>query len=383
MEKGSNLKIIITDVEYRKPFDVVNMMQWHYNYDCILCAAKHTNTFLPLIYRQKIYKLRIDEFENFRNDFKKILIKFEDCTLIYLPLSENTIHFFYKFVDSYSSPNLLYKLPDKESFEMTGDKGQFQTYCEKQSYPVPKKYFKKGLEALKEDFRPLVLKPRSGQGSIGIEYFYQAEELQKLEDYNLEDYIIQDKVISHQKVIGAFFLCDNGETVSTYTHQRLRTFPVEGGMTVYSKSTYNEEVIEIGRRLLSELNWNGLAMIEFMYDEPAAEWKIIELNPRIWGSILLSSFNESDFLDDYVFLCLGKKLQKRGKSKPVYIRWLFPFEFINLMKGDINLDKFFTFNRKKTCYINFTYSSWWRSFSYLLYFTFNKDTLTRFFKKIF
>ncbi|HET8804196.1 MAG TPA: ATP-grasp domain-containing protein [Aequorivita sp.] len=379
----SNIKILITDVEFRKAFDVVNIMQRYYKYDCILCAGSKARVRLPLIYGSKIYKLGKGTSDEFNRDLNEILKKFKDQKIVYMPLSEDTTSLFYKYTDSHSNSNLFHKLPKEEYFDLTGNKGKFQLYCEKKGFPVPREYTYDDIESLKKNFRPLILKPHDGQGSFGIQYFHSPDELKKLKDYDLSRYILQDKVISDKKVIGAFFLCDNGKVINSYTHQRLRTFPVIGGSTVFSKTIFNDQVIDIGKRLLKDLEWNGMAMIEFMYDAPSKEWKIIELNPRIWGSIMLSAFNHSNFLDDYVRLCLGMEIEKKREIRPVYIRWLVPYEFLNLMKRNISLKEFLTIKRSETCYVNFTYSGTFRAFSYLLYFTFNKKSISRFIKKIF
>src|SRR5690554_1811411 len=244
MTKG--IKVIITDVESRKAFDVVNIMQRYYKYDCILCSGKHTQYRLSLIYGTKVYKLRKNRADVFNDDLTEILKEFDNHKLVYLPVSEDTTALFYKYVASHTSSQLLYKLPTEEYFKMTGDKGRFQTYCESKKFPVPRKYEVEDLEYLRKNFRPLILKPHFGQGSVGIRYFHQPEELDTLKESDLKENILQDKVIGSQKVIGAFFLYDKGKIINAYTHQRLRTFPTKGGVTVYSKSTYNEEVIKIG-----------------------------------------------------------------------------------------------------------------------------------------
>jgi hypothetical protein len=120
-----------------------------------------------------------------------------------------------------------------------------------------------------------------------------------------------------------------------------------------------------------------------MYDKTSNEWKIIELNPRLWGSIMLSTFNSSDLLKQYVLFSLGNLEKSNSSPKDsVAIRWLFPFDLLNFIKGSIGYKEFFKFNLSSTCYINFTYSSFYRSLLYLLYFTLNLSSIKRFLKKI-
>lgn len=369
-------------MESRKAMDVVNIMQRLYGYECILCASKDHAFQLPLIYGRRIKRLRSSNYENFAADFRKLIQEYRDFQLVYLPVSEKPTKLLYRFLDKESISNLAFLLPREDYFNLCSDKFRFQQYCEGKGFPVPLSFTKASLSKLKTDFRPLILKPRSGQGSVGIRYLRRPEELEQLESFEWDDYLLQEKVESSRQVAGAFFLCKEGRVIQAYSHQRLRTFPSEGGVTVYSQSTCVPEIIEIGEKVLASMNWDGLAMIEFLYDESSRSWKIIELNPRIWGSVLLSAFNNSGMLDHYVSLSLGRKLERKKNLKNSYIRWLYPFDLLNWLKGKINSQEFFKFNLDNTCYINFTYSNWYRSLAYLLYFSINLSSIKRFLKKL-
>lgn len=365
----------------RKAFDVVNIMQRLYRYSCILCAEKDQIFQLPVIYGQKVHRLRSSSSSIFKQDLDHILQQYPNETLVYLPVSEKPTRRLLQYLEDKKPDNLHYLLPTGATFHMTSNKGAFQEYCEQNGFPVPNSLAIDNIRELKQHFRPLILKPTSGQGSVGIKHIDRVEDLYLLEKVDWDHYILQEKVLSSDKVSGAFFLCRGGQVISSYSHQRLRTFPEEGGVTVYSRSTENESIRTVGERLLKQLNWDGVAMIEFMYDEPSSKWKIIELNPRLWGSILLSAFNQSGMLDDYVKASIGQPLQKRLLKEPAFIRWIFPFDLMNWFRGKIPFSELVYMNLKNTCYINFTYSSWYRSTVYLMYFTINFSSIKRFIKK--
>jgi len=374
------MKVIITDVGTRKSFDVVNIFQKVYKQDLILCSSKDYKFQLPIIYNQKVERLRINDYKDFEVDFNQILLKYKVEKLVYLPLSEKTTKNFYKFSHNRSISNLHFLLPEMDDFYKTSDKIRFQQYCEENSFPIP--LSNKTEKLFGKKFRPLILKPRVGEGSVGIIHIDKKEQLGVLKEMDLTNYLIQDKIISSNKVSGSFFLCKDGDVINSYTHQRLRTFPTEGGVTILSKSTNNDKIINIGARLLKSMNWNGFAMIEFLYDEIDEEWKIIELNPRLWGSILLSAFIGNDMLNNYVKLCLNEPIKNNINKVDGYIRWIYPFDIIKLIKREISPKEFFKFNNKKTAYINFTYSTLYRSLIYVFYFTFNLTSIKRFIKKI-
>jgi len=375
------MKVIVTDTESRKSYDVVNILKKKYEFKVIVAGGKNTNFQLPILYAQDVYFLSTESYKEFEENFLNILNDHENEDLVYLPVAEKTTKFLYYFVNKNEAPNLKYLLPSTEIFKMCSDKGAFQAFCEKKGFPVPKSIKPNQLEAFNRNFRPLIAKLHSSQGSVGLLNIEQKEDLKKLENVDLDQYVIQEKVVSEQKVSGAFFLCKKGRVYRAYTHDRLRTFPRDGGVTVYSQSGFNQDIVDIGADVLKALNWDGLAMIEFMKDAYSGEWKIIEINPRIWGSVLLSSFSGADLLKGYVDLCRSYPVKQQPVQKK-FIRWLFPFDLLNFLKGNISLKTLLHWDLKNTCYINFTYSSWWSALAFMIYFTFNVHSIKRFLKKL-
>jgi hypothetical protein len=376
--------VFINDVNSRKAFDVVNIVQNQLKYPITLAAPKDNNFQLPIIYSRKIYRLRCDELDNFKNDIKHIEDSIEGL-LVFIPVSEKATRFFMMLRDNNQlSKRWRYSLPTLEVFNLTSDKWTFQQFCEKHNHPVPRSYTEQNFKELKSHFRSVILKPKSGQGSVGIKYFEKPEELPKVENIDWETNLIQEKIIAKKRVAGAFFFRHQGKICSEYCHQRMRTFPPEGGVTVYSQTVIYPEILEIGRALLDNLDWEGLAMIEFMFDETSQTWRIIELNPRLWGSILLSAYNGSAMLGNYIEASLKNEIQvvEAPQTLPVYIRWFFPFELLSFIKGKLSAKEFFRFNLKETCYVNFTYASFMRSLFFLIYFIFNISSIKRFIKKL-
>lgn len=372
------LKVLITDVDSRKGNDVANMMQNLYKREVVFTSRRDISLQIPLVYGRKVHRLRTAHFEDFKADLQAIEQAHAASTLVYLPVSEKVSRYFYRYLQETDS-SIHHLLPAEETFKICSDKEQFQAFCEQANLPVPKAYREEYLPALIEDFRPVLIKPKQGEGSVGIRYY---DTLESFERPNFNTHILQEKVVSKDNVFGAFFLCKDGRVVNAYGHRRLRTFPESGGVTVFSRSDLNEDLIELGTKLLGVLNYSGLAMVEFMFDEPTQSWRIIELNPRIWGSILLSSINGSDMLDHYVSLVEGQNFKSVEVKKDVFIRWFFPFELLGFFKGKLSLKQLLKPESGRICYINFTHSSWRRSLLFLIYFTVNVGSIRRMIKKL-
>ncbi|MHA1396066.1 MAG: hypothetical protein ACTSRZ_21385, partial [Promethearchaeota archaeon] len=76
----------------------------------------------------------------------------------------------------------------------------------------------------------------------------------------------------------------NGKIKIGYGHIRLAEFPVSGGSSVYRESFYDNRMKEIAEKILDKIKWSGFAMFEFKLT-PKGDLILIEVNPRIWGSI--------------------------------------------------------------------------------------------------
>ncbi|CAN5863113.1 hypothetical protein BH11BAC4_BH11BAC4_20280 [soil metagenome] len=380
MNKGK-IYIILTGVHERKVFDLYNILKKHHTqYELLLFDYKDTSFSLPVVYTKKIYKLPNDNYPHFETALFNPLNAYKGNTFIYIPLLDNYNGLFYQFIQTH--PGLLsFLLPDIKSFNTTINKIQFQLFCENNQLPVPASFTKKDTPFLQQHFKPLIIKPNTGAGSVGISFINNAAELSLLESLDFENYLVQER-IDNINVEGAFFLMHKGELVSYYGHKRIRVFPETGGVTVYSEYQYQEPLKKIGAELLKKLNWDGIAMVEFLYDAATNDFKIIEVNPRLWGSFMLGEFAQTGIIENYLNICLQQPVKHFDHRTGTRIRWFYPFDILLYVKRKGKIKDFWKLDRSNTCYINFTYAGFIRSLIYMTYFTFNINSIKRFYKKL-
>lgn len=95
---------------------------------------------------------------------------------------------------------------------------------------------------------------------------------------------------------GLFVLRWGGRVVAEFAHRRLREKPPEGGVSVYRESiALDSDLARAGRRLLEELDWRGVAMIECKRDAKTGRHVFMEVNGRLWGSLQLAIDAGVDF----------------------------------------------------------------------------------------
>ena len=49
-------------------------------------------------------------------------------------------------------------------------------------------------------------------------------------------------------------------------------------------TTHEPELASTARNLLESLGWHGPAQVEFKFDPRDKRYKLIELNPKLWGT---------------------------------------------------------------------------------------------------
>lgn len=101
-------------------------------------------------------------------------------------------------------------------------------------------------------------------------------------------------------------LYDHGEPLATYQHRQIRGDSYIGGGGVYRKSIFDPRLEDAARRLLAELDWHGLACIEYIEDERSGEFTVVELNPRLWQSLPSTVCAGADFPYYYWLQATGR-----------------------------------------------------------------------------
>ena len=95
--------------------------------------------------------------------------------------------------------------------------------------------------------------------------------------------------------IGVELLMDHGRPLVAFEHRRLREFPPTGGASSLRESVaLDADLHDQAVRMLSELGWTGLAMVEFRRGRDGVGY-LMEINGRVWGSLPLAVRAGVDF----------------------------------------------------------------------------------------
>lgn len=138
---------------------------------------------------------------------------------------------------------------------------------------------------------PVVVKPRRASGREGLTVCDTPDEVAAAFRSAREQFggtLIQEFVPNGGE-FGVYTLYDQStDLVGLTVQRRIRTNPPDGGPSTLRETVEKPELVSLADDLLSELGWCGVAMVEFRVDARTGEPKVLEINPRFWGSLALS-----------------------------------------------------------------------------------------------
>lgn len=278
-----------------------------------------------------------------------------DCLF---PMEEETLLRIAKYRSEISKYTYLL-IPDLGKIEFVRDKAKLIQFAQSQLIPVPKTYASlvSSLEAEREG-EGYVIKPRISSGSFGMVYVKEKKDLAPSYQRVHQRYpfpLIQECIPDGGGTFGLSALFDEASEVrAAFIHKKLRMYPVRGGPSTLREGVEHPRIMELGLSLLKGLNWVGVAMVEFKVDPRDGIPKLMEINPRFWGSLQLAIFSGVDFPG------LILKMAKGERFEPVLrypvgrrSRWLLFGDILHFLDNRERFHlqpSFFRFFESHTCY---------------------------------
>jgi len=212
--------------------------------------------------------------------------------------------------------------------------------AQKLGIPTPRTWFVDDLSQLDQLKNrlpyPVVIKPRMGSGALGVNYINDPQKLISAYQRIHQTFafpMIQEQIPRQGPGLGASFLFDEKSRVkASFMHQRLREYPLSGGASTLRISIKNDQIREMGQSLLKALNWFGVAMVEFKLDPRDNQPKLMEINPRFWGSLALAVAAGVDFPHLVYRLACGEDFKPVEHYKiGQQCRWLLPGDLLHFV----------------------------------------------------
>lgn len=329
-------RILFLDGEARSTLSIIRSIGKNYNFDIYVAGrnkndicrfSKHTKKFL--IYQDPL-KSKIEFLESLESMVleNKIDFIFPCSDLTLYPICDSN------FYDKYNSKLIA---PSKESYLITFDKRKMNEIAKKSDVLIPKDY------ELDRITFPCVIKPRQSRFYINDTMVHGFREFindRQEADLFFESIKNMDTTPLIQEVIqgegnGVFVAAKDGEIFGSFAHERIREVPPGGGASTLRKAAnIDNELFDSAQKLISELKWSGIAMVEFKGKY------FMEINGRPWGSMDLAVSSGVNFPSMMIETFVNSKnideLKKQFDNpydKNHYAKWIEgEFEYIKYLE---------------------------------------------------
>jgi len=228
----------------------------------------------------------------------------------------------------------------KENITLASGKDETYALAEQLGIPFPKTFKPASQEELSKlnlQF-PVVIKAPFESGKNVVEYARNETELKRKFDsmcrrnnYSaphlplLQEYVEGDGY-------GFFAYYENGICKRIFMHHRIREYPVTGGASVCAESFRDENLKALGKRMLDYLKWDGVAMVEFKKDNRSGEYKLMEINPKFWGSLELAIVAGVDFPGMLVKRAGGFPVEAGEEYSQITFQWMLNGELYHFLE---------------------------------------------------
>lgn len=219
-------------------------------------------------------------------------------------------------------------LPGNRSLDVALDKEKTRAFALELGLTVPHTRVITSLAEIGEASEfPLVLKPARSKVMIAGELLTLAVAIVKNENQRreqLRQWLPLTPVLEQQyiggKGVGIELLFDRGKKIWHFAHERVHECPLTGGASSYRRSINPAgAMLRDAEKLLTALKWHGVAMVEFKVDARGQHW-LMEINPRLWGSLALSIDAGVDFPLGLLQLARGLQHSPQPNYRLVYTR---------------------------------------------------------------
>jgi len=173
------------------------------------------------------------------------------------------------------------------------DKNLLYRKCEERGIPIPRTFYvgEQGPEEIASKISfPCIVKP-----ALQREFTNEFGE-KVLRAETREDFLELCRRAGHhpllaQEIVGAgvdsfYSLCSyigrDGEAKGVFVGRKLEQYPPDFGTACLVDSGYIEEIVERGIDILKQFGYHGISEVEFIYDDRSGDYKLLDINTRVW-----------------------------------------------------------------------------------------------------
>jgi len=312
-EKSNGFSVLIPDGESRFALTVVRCLGQIKNIRIIILSSDPW----PLI-RFSRYTFRFLKYKNKMGEEGRLKVIYNTIKElkpdVVLPVDIPTIRLISENWSLLSKLASIAPLPKTDALEISNNKWLLSGWLKDNNIPCPPTTLLKSDNAWEDNISPVpfpaLIKPPLGSGGEGIEYLKNVTSLFNLcnKNQSFDELILQTFIKGYD--IDCSILCKKGEILA-YTIQKVFVqgsvhFRRAAGIDFF----HDSKTFGVVKDLAEKFNWTGIVHIDLRYDEEEKQVKVIEMNPRFWGSLIGSLCAGVNFPYLACLIALGREIPK-------------------------------------------------------------------------
>ncbi len=325
--------ILVSDITGYKSIAITSFIKR--NYDNVRITGIDYRPFSKILHTNSIDDFVLLNRKNNYADLIQEIIIAKKIDL-FIPTNSDEMRLLLSNVEI-ANKNLSY-FGSNESFNILNDKLELSKLCQNINIRMP--IFS---EEYKKINIPFVMKPKISSSSKGIIYVKSKKDIYKIEkvtDHNR--YIIQEYVSGIG--VGYSVFASNGKIIIGHGHKRLAEHPVSGGSSMYRENYFDARMKEIAKKIILGTKWSGFAMFEFKLTKENKLY-LIEVNPRIWGSINQGMVNGVNYFSELIKADIKKDTSHQTDCKTYHSPGIYYSLFSYIMKLNFKPLSYFIANK--------------------------------------
>ena len=296
---------VVTDVHYRMSLAVIRDLA---EAGVRVVACRREGTGVPLGFRSRWPARRVtlpaEGYGDALYALCRSVTEAEGERPALLPIGAATLRLLAEERDRFSAVCGLC-VPAPAQLAQLNDKEQAAALAGRCGVPVPEEYVLRPGEGETDFFArvplPCIVKPRCGEalGLTAALRYVRAETAEQLaaayarfSDLAGEPPLVQEYLPGNG--FGCSVLAREGQVLRAVCHRRVREYPITGGPSACCDAVDRPDLTAMAAAMTAACGYTGVAMFEFKEDG-AGQARLLEVNPRVWGSYPLTRVCASGF----------------------------------------------------------------------------------------
>ncbi len=210
---------------------------------------------------------------------------------VFLPLMDDSWEMLYFDFQAYTRLTKVVPCPGQFLFRHLLEKNSLMKRAEQYQVPIPKTFQPQSLEeALGMADRlpyPVLLKPIQSVGGAGIQKARNAGELERMLTGMPDLPIVQEYLEGEDLELTLLFV--NGKPLAGSVYKSIRNYPLPYGPPCAVRTIRDDELMNLGIEFLKNLDYHGVAHLDFRRDRKDGIPKLLDFNARLAGTNEIST----------------------------------------------------------------------------------------------